>query len=307
MRVPRPIAIIRRLILRALGVRANISEPLTIESTVHRLNKVMANMPFALLFENGQTWLVLAGNMELKYLDKYNSVTSILLRSGDFERAELGIVCDNLHEGSVFFDVGANVGLYTIWVAKKFQHVQIHAFEPVPETCKELGINLKRNNIDQRKVTVNPIAVGSVNKLVQMTTEYHSSNYVTTEQSREKKVTVTCITLDAYVSANRITRVDLIKIDVEGKEFQVLSGARDTLRRFRPILQIELFEEPSAFADRVVDKWTDSLRLLEDMGYSYYVMDDQHRPVPMHDRERKHMQCSYHNYFFYYDRIRLPP
>jgi FkbM family methyltransferase len=290
--------------LRALGQH---KQAIGIEDTINRLNKVMANRPFALLIEDGQTWLVFPGDVQLQYLEKYNSVTSILLRSGDFEKSELDIICANLHEGLVFFDVGANVGLYTIWVAKKFQHIQIHAFEPVPETCEELRINLRRNNIDQRKVTVNPVAVGSVNNLVQITTEYHSSNYVTTEQSREQKVTVSCVTLDAYVRANHITRVDLIKIDVEGKEFQVLNGARDTLRRFQPILQVELIERPSVFADRVVDKWTDTVGLLHNMGYSYYVIDDQHRPVHMHDHKPKHMQGSYHNYFFYHDRIRLPP
>ena len=304
--MPQPVAIVRRLV-RALRVRANVSGALTIESTVNILNQAMATKPFALLFEDGQTWLVLPGGIQLKYLDKYNSVTSILLNSGDFEQTELGVICDNLTEGSVFFDIGANVGLYTICVAKKFQHVQVHAFEPVPETCDELRTNLRRNQIDQSKVTVNPVALGAENKRVYVTTEYHSSNYVTTEQSREKKTAVNCLTLDSYVSAKHISHVDLIKIDVEGKEFGVLCGATNTLRKYRPILQIELLENPSAFADRVVEKWTDTVGLLHDMGYSYYVMDDEHRLVDRHNLKREHMQRSYHNYFFYHDGIRLPP
>lgn len=260
---------------------------------------------FSLLFEHGQTWIVLESGVQVKYVDQYNSITNILITKGRYEEKELALVCRNLSTGAVFFDVGANVGVYSLSVAWTFDTVEIHAFEPVPEIICEFKDNLSRNHIDSSKITINPLAVGDVDGWVFITTDYHSSNYITDSHSEQKRIRVRCTTLDNYVKEKAIKRLDSIKIDVEGRELAVLKGAKETLKRFRPIVLVELFEKPSNFFDRKVDGFRETINFMLNLGYEYYVIDDNQNLIHMDNLEAGEFNWSYHNYLFYLDDVKI--
>jgi hypothetical protein len=78
-------------------------------------------------------------------------------------------------------------------------------------------------------------------------------------------------TVDAIVSAQQLERVDLIKIDVEGHELQALAGAVETLRRFRPRILIEVFEETLRRQGASVE---DVLGFLTGQDYILYEFSD---------------------------------
>ena len=97
---------------------------------------IVRHHTYSLLFDGIDTWVVLRTSVMLKYISEFNSVSKIIVDTGQFEDGEIERVIDNLNEGSVFFDIGANVGIYSISVAKKFSDIHIFAFEPVPNTAQ---------------------------------------------------------------------------------------------------------------------------------------------------------------------------
>lgn len=245
-------------------------------------------------------WLILEGGVWFKYLDALNSISGIIRQAGSFETTELNLVRRNLPEGGTFIDVGANAGLYSLLAWHWFKDVQIHAFEPVPFAYDAFQANMAKNRIGGDRLFLNQMAVGDENKTVHITTDFHSSNYLADSQSSEKTVPVPCVTLDRYAQERGIGRIDFVKIDVEGKEFAVLAGAEQVLRRDRPKLLVELLEKPAPFHDRIVDDYRKSLRLMLDLGYEYYVIDDDNRVLHMARLQEGKFNGSFHNYLFYH-------
>jgi FkbM family methyltransferase len=126
----------------------------------------------------------------------------------------------------VALDIGAHVGLWSVILAKYFQ--MVHAFEPVPQLRECWGLNTEHCN----NVMVQPVALGDHTGTVHM--KYVLGN---TGNSRidVEGVQVPMVTLDSLEPMG----VDLIKIDVEGFEYNVLCGAEKTIREQKPVVLIE--------------------------------------------------------------------
>jgi FkbM family methyltransferase len=251
----------------------------------------------SLTIDRDATWVRLRGGIELRYDAGFNSVTDILLATGSFEEAELGIMISALVEDSVVVDVGANVGLFTIAAATAASGVTVHAFEPVPDTCASLEANVTRNGVAGR-VCVNRVALADHDGVGYMTRDYHASNYLTEAGSSEEKVRVPVRTLDSYVAERALGRLDFLKVDVEGRELSVLKGATATITRFHPHVLVEIFEKDSRFRDRVLEGRDDVVRFMHERGYSFRVIGDEGELVAAADYARYVSRLSYHNYLF---------
>lgn len=157
---------------------------------------------------------------------------------------ELVWIKDFLPQNAVIMDIGANVGTFLYQLEKKLDHKAIYAFEP----NKKLYRRLKRlfpymrvlplalsdeNTIAEFKVPViNGKAVASRGTL---NTEYREKGE---EKSHTEKVKV--IKLDDWDNVKHFQRLDFIKIDVEGNEMKTLFGAKGIIRRFAPVLMVEM-------------------------------------------------------------------
>ena len=269
------------------------------------LNKLTDSQKyFSLVFKLGETWIVLKNGLQFKYTNKFNSVSAIIVSHGSFEEVELDVVSANLSDNSVFFDIGANVGFYSLSIAHEIKGVEIHAFEPLPDTVLDFKDNMSRNELDH-KIILNQIAVGNTDELVYITSDYHSSNYITDSKSTQNKIEVECTKVDSYVRDNSIQRIDFIKIDVEGKEFSVLRGGEESLKRFRPIVLVEILEVPSNFFDRKTEGFRETINFMLNLGYKYYVIDDNNNLVYMDRIKEAIFSRSYHNYLFYYNKVNV--
>jgi FkbM family methyltransferase len=146
--------------------------------------------------------------------------------------------------GQVVLDIGANIGYFSLLFAKWVGAAgAVHAFEPFPETVLRLKRNLELNACLNSIVRIHELAISdAVGSLSMAVPDQGNSgcNYLRTDGSRTIEVT----TLDAFVQQERLSRVDLIKIDIEGSEVALLEGARETIERFRPVFMIEV--NPSA-------------------------------------------------------------
>lgn len=137
--------------------------------------------------------------------------------------------------GQVVFDVGANVGQFTLLLAKRVGAFGcVHAFEPAPEEYRKLCANVSLNGFSN--VLTNHVAIcDRVGETVLRTAGPGLGLYNSLGRplvsSQIGDISVPCTTLDCYVHARGVPRVDLLKVDVEGAELAVLRGAAQLLSR----------------------------------------------------------------------------
>ena len=165
--------------------------------------------------------------------------------------------------GTVVWDVGANVGYFSLLAARLGGHV--HAFEPVPESAARLRGNVAANGLEDR-VEVHEAAVGATAGrqpflVVRDASWSHLADRGRHKATREER-DVEVVRLDDL----DLPPPDLVKIDVEGSEVAVLDGAARVLREHRPVLVVELHETNDEVCDR-----------LEAAGYALENLDG---PVP---------------------------
>ncbi len=147
-----------------------------------------------------------------------------------------------LKSGMVFWDVGANVGYYTLLVASLIgPSGEVRAFEPVPATYGRLLRNVEKNpslqNISTFQIALSDSA-GTVEMYRTDSSNSGASSLVPTSGA-DKISGVQAGRIDDICSGQGVRLPEVIKIDVEGHELAVLSGANETLRRARPRLLVE--------------------------------------------------------------------
>ena len=142
-----------------------------------------------------------------------------------------------LREGMTVMDVGANLGLYSLLASRAVgPSGKVYAFEPVPEIFTRLKEHIVLNNATN--VIPVPIALSDEKGTVKMSVMRGESSFF--RHLSEKFVEVQVERLDDFVEREGIERVDAIKIDVEGAELKVIRGADKTIRRYKPILMVEI-------------------------------------------------------------------
>jgi FkbM family methyltransferase len=142
-----------------------------------------------------------------------------------------------LHPGSVFWDVGAHVGFFSILAARAVSPGgQVHAFEPMPHNRHRLERAVQLNRAES--VVVHEFAMSDRNAPAEL--HGHSASAMWTlvaERGEFPGVDVACRTIDSL--ASDLGDPDAIKIDVEGAELDVLRGGLATIERSHPTLVVE--------------------------------------------------------------------
>jgi FkbM family methyltransferase len=193
-----------------------------------------------------------------------------------FERGVLADAIDKrLAEGGTFtfVDIGANVGLYSLFVAARAgEHARILAIEPQPGILDRLRFNLAAN--PGAKIEVLPIALADRDGAAELVLDAndgggtHLDKHTASRGADGCVVSVPCKTLTAALAEARVTAIDALKIDVEGAEDLVLVPfLRDAPEHRLPALV--LIEDTRGF-------WqTDVFALLEQRGYTAFARSKQ--------------------------------
>jgi FkbM family methyltransferase len=165
-------------------------------------------------------------------------------RAGWYEPQTVQVISDLLRPGMTFFDVGANMGQYTLMAAGL--DCKVHSFEPAPVMFGFLSGNVKqvadRVKINQLGLSDNdePVTLHMAKPHNVGSTSMRSDPTCASGESFQ----VACETMDHYIERNGIAQVDVIKIDVEGAELNVLKGAEKLLSSpQRPAIVLEFEEE----------------------------------------------------------------
>jgi FkbM family methyltransferase len=215
-------------------------------------------------------------------------IVEFLSIPGLFERVEVTLVGAHLKSGMKVVDVGANVGLYSIVAQQRVGAAgQIWAFEPSHESFARLKRNLQLN----RCISVHPfqLALGdqkdgtlklrSAKGFGDAYRYLEAASNAIQDGGYEEPVRVT--TLDKWARDAGVETIDFLKVDVEGGEFRMLTGAREVLGS-NPNAVV-FFENESDWCRRAGCSQEDSLRLLEDLGFGVYVWNNR-RKTWMSDR-----------------------
>lgn len=165
--------------------------------------------------------------------------------------------------GLVFFDIGANMGLYGSLTASMFAPAAVHCFEPAPLTAKVASDIARRNRLP---VKVHQVALSDQDgeaELFLSPVSDASNSLVAGFRDTDRSVTVPTLRVDSFVAEHGIDP-HLLKLDVETHERAVLDGARATIERARPSVVIEVLRRKGRDHGLEIQEFFDGL------GYSYY-------------------------------------
>lgn len=195
-------------------------------------------------------------------LDLREVIDSSLYYSGSFEPLAEKIIAEITRSGMVAIDVGANIGYHTFALA---QHVGpsglVIAVEPTSYAFEKLERNLALNDFQNVRL----FRVGLSDKDYGETEVRFQSSYRLDGKHETRSERVQIITLDSLIREQGLTRVDFIKIDVDGLEGKIFAGAQELLKRFRPWIFFEF--SPSGIRSNGSDP-KDLLRMLWDLEYT---------------------------------------
>lgn len=183
------------------------------------------------------------------------------------EPASLSHWMSHARRAACILDIGANTGIYSI-AAAACSDAQIHAFEPIARIHRILENNILLNGY--KHVSAWRTCVSDTEGHIEMfdpggnapSSASASKEYVR-ERLRDHPVTpviVDTTTVDVFCRTAGIQKIDLIKIDVEGHEACVLRGMKETIKRSRPVILIEVLPSQS-------EELEEQLRQLEMAGY----------------------------------------
>jgi FkbM family methyltransferase len=193
-----------------------------------------------------------------------------MLNFGAYDEFELDIINKLIPENAIFFDIGANIGWYSINIAKMKPKASIYAFEPIPNTFSSLNKNIELNEVDNI-ITNNH---GFSEKNDTLTFYYYpevsgnASLANLSERSDVDHIKCDVMKLDDFMK-NSNDIIDFIKCDVEGAELLVFKGGIEIIKEHKPIIFSEMLRKWSAHYNYHPD---DIIKLLRDVGYECFIL-----------------------------------
>ncbi len=230
------------------------------------LARSCANIPFVGDFRDLDTWYWMA-------------------QPGHGDDIVKTIVEQLLKRDGVYIDVGTNVGMIISRVAKKLPNTQVIGIEPMEPTAKRAAATFALNGV--RNCTLVNAAVGESNGVLEIKynpnftgqTSVHKVEFA--EDDHVSTLTVPIFTLDDLIQTMAPGKISLIKIDVEGHEFAVLSGAQNALREHEAAILFEYNPPIARAAGWTPKQAVDLLRSLR--NYDISVLDPVQGKHPYSD------------------------
>lgn len=254
-----------------------------VRSIFKNINKVIKKNNFnGMFFDGKDSWVRVYDNLEYLYVpSKFGGLLGLEKKSG-FESIEIDFVSKNFKEGQTFIDIGANFGLYSVFVSKKFYNCDIHSFEPLPETFEILKKNIKHNKAANIKINNKGLSYEK-GELYFTNDKYAGNHIVMNPKSTQNLTKVDVEILDKYVENNGIKQIDFIKCDVEGAELLVLRGAKETIEKYHPIILIEIYDE---WTQRFGHTANDVIEYLLSFGYKVKMINHKTKKIEEFDKNK---------------------
>lgn len=167
--------------------------------------------------------------------------------SGLWEYHITRFISENLKAGETFIDVGANLGYYTILAAAIVgEQGRVISFEPLKVNSKYCRQNTIINSLDNVSFFNYGLWDEAVEKDITFPTAHHGNAQIIKDDGPEYasigRETIRCVTLDGMIESGELdlSRLDMVKMDIEGAEPFALKGMQKTLKKFRPAMVFEM-------------------------------------------------------------------
>jgi FkbM family methyltransferase len=199
----------------------------------------------------------------------------IAMLTSRYETDAVTVIDAVVREGHRCLDIGANVGALTLPMARRVGAAgRVYAFEPGPLAHARLLRNLSLNSTIRDRVVALQVGVSNEPGRLHWSPDEHG-NPANATLLGVAGTPVDVVSIDRYFAADPLPRLDFVKIDVEGMEYEVLLGGRATWLAHRPIFWLETascFDAVRGFpaSERVE-------ALLRGMGYALYRVETSGR------------------------------
>ena len=201
---------------------------------------------------------------------------------GTSEAPVQAVLAQHLREGQVFYDVGANVGFFTLIGASLVgKNGKVYAFEPVPTNAAAIRHNLALNDFGHVEVIEKAVSDHSGFEELQVTHFAGGSTLVSAGKPADVSTTlsVELVALDAMLATGLVQPPHMVKIDVEGAELEVLTGMQHILHTAKPIV---IFEVDDAEAATATQKYDACSAFLNKQAYKVTRMENAYPEIPWH-------------------------
>jgi len=183
--------------------------------------------------------------------DIRSDILKRIIISKEYEREIVELIKLVLNTKKDVIDIGANIGLFSVYFAKNISNnSKVLSIEPTPRAIELLKRNLQTNQVDNSVILFNGVATNLKGTFKIKTIpgrEEYSTLGSNIHQNRHHGTTHQEITVEGDTIDNLVNRFGLnpgfIKIDTEGAEYLVLQGAEITLRKYHPVLLMELMDD----------------------------------------------------------------
>lgn len=216
-----------------MNIRKFIRNLITLLSSTEKQVQYSHYFLSSIFHPRGRLRIPYGGRIETSSFNEHWSAYNLMP-----DDAELSLMRQWVTEDSIVFDIGANVGVWTVLLSKTSPTAKVHSFEPAPNTYELMARNVSINKC--ANVTANNIAASDKDGTVEFEVPKGISIYgrVRPEKegvddgqrfSRTDIYNVECERLSDYCARHDIENIDFMKIDVEGFELQVLKGMEELL------------------------------------------------------------------------------
>jgi len=195
---------------------------------------------------------------------EYHSVAS------GVQKHELAFINGHSFGEGDIIDVGANLGLFSLLINKRFPKRRLISFEPNPSTFTSLKNNILRNQADA--IECHQIGIADHDGYISFAVREHArANASISAETPERAagaISVPCAKLDTFCMTQRVKRIALLKVDVEGFEALVFRGAQRVLADVRP--GAIYFEVCPGLSRLAGFEAAETARYLADWGYALH-------------------------------------